>query len=229
VTDLPLRLAVGDARDEIWPVPKRRLLRRTGDTTHIVRNLSEEGATVRSMNVDVVIRAQRGERDAFAELIDANGDRLLAVARRILRDPVRAEDAVQQALVAIWRSLPGLRDPARFDAWSYRLLVNACHAEERESRRWLPNLFGAAAEPMSRDASDAIAERDQLERAFRRLSVDHRAVVVLRYYLDLAPDQVAAALGIPGGTARSRLRHAMRQMRAALEADSRPVIREVIE
>jgi hypothetical protein len=61
------------------------------------------------------------------------------------------------------------------------------------------------------------------------LSVDHRAVVVLRYFVDMTPDEIAAALGIPGGTARSRLHHAMRGMRAALEADSRPAIREVIE
>jgi RNA polymerase sigma-70 factor (ECF subfamily) len=93
----------------------------------------------------------------------------------------------------------------------------------------LPNRSGTAVEPVPRGATDAVAERDQLERAFRRLSVDHRAVVVLRYFVDMTPDEIAAALGIPGGTARSRLHHAMRGMRAALEADSRPAIREVIE
>lgn len=181
------------------------------------------------MDVDLVTRAQRGDQEAFAGLVDASGDRLLAIARRILRDPFRAEDAVQQTLVAIWHKLPNLRDPTRFEAWSYRLLVNACHAEARESRRWLPNLFGTTAEPTASDAAGSILERDLLERAFRRLSIDHRAVVVLRYYLDLTPDQVADTLGIPGGTARSRLHHAMRGMRAALDADARPAAPEVIE
>jgi RNA polymerase sigma-70 factor (ECF subfamily) len=181
------------------------------------------------MDVNLVIRAQRGDQEAFAGLLDETGDRLYAIARRILRDPVRAEDAVQQACVAMWRSLPGLRDPARFDAWSYRLLVNACNEEARETRRWLPNMFGRSPDLGVPDDADAVIERDQLERAFRRLSVDHRAVVVLRYFVDLTPDQIGEALGIPGGTARSRLRHALRGLRAALEADARPAAPEAIE
>ena len=181
------------------------------------------------MDIELVIRAQQGEQDAFAALIDASGDRLFAVARRILRDRGRAEDAVQQALVAIWHGLPGLRDPARFDAWSYRLVVNACNTEARTTRRWLPNLFGPERQRAAMDESDAVVQRDQLERAFRRLSVDHRAVVVLRYFVDMSPDQIAAALGIPGGTARSRLHHAMRSLRAALEADARSAVGEVAE
>jgi len=181
------------------------------------------------MDVDLVIRAQRGDEEAFAGLVDATGDRLYAIARRILRDPVRAEDAVQQSFLAIWRNLPSLREPARFEAWSYRLLVNACNEEARKSRRWLPNLFGTMADPAVSDAARAVEERDQLERAFRRLSVDHRAVVILRYFLDMTPDQVAETLGIPSGTARSRLHHAMRGLRAALEADARPVTSEAVE
>lgn len=181
------------------------------------------------MDVELVIRAQRGEQAAFAELVDATGGRLLGIARRILRDPARAEDAVQQAFVAMWRSLPNLRDPARFEAWSHRLIVNACNAEARHSGRWLPNLLGPTAEPSAGDGSDAVVERDRLERAFRRLSVDHRAVVVLRYFLDMTPDQIAESLDIPAGTARSRLHHAMRGLRAALEADARPATGEVIE
>ena len=182
------------------------------------------------MDTDLVIQAQRGDEEAFASLAVAAGDRLHAVAHRILRDLDLAEDATQQALLAIWRDLPQLRDPARFDAWSYRLLVRACYAEGRRERRWSPGLrLVTANEPVSPDGSSTVVDRDQLERGFRRLSIDHRAVVVLHHYLDWPLDRVADTLGIPAGTARSRLHHAMRGLRAALDADARPPAREAAQ
>ena len=182
------------------------------------------------MDTDLVTRAQHGDEEAFASLAVAVGDRLHAVAHRILRDIDLAEDATQQALLAIWRDLPQLRDPARFDAWSYRLLVRACYAEGRKERRWTPNMHLLPSnEPMQADDSSAVVDRDQLERGFRRLSIDHRAVVVLHHYLDMPLDQVAEALGVPAGTVRSRLHHAMRGLRAALDADARPTAREVAQ
>ena len=178
------------------------------------------------MDTTLVTQAQHGDGEAFASLALAAGDRLHALAHRILRDTDLAEDATQQALLAIWRDLPTLRDPARFDAWSYRLLVRACYAEARRTRYWAPNLrLLPADEPGQADASSTLADRDQLERGFRRLSVDHRAVVVLHHYLDMPVERVADTLGIPIGTARSRLHHAMRGLRAALDADARPTAR----
>jgi RNA polymerase sigma-70 factor (ECF subfamily) len=182
------------------------------------------------MDTDLVTRAQRGDEEAFASLAVAAGDRFHAVAHRILRDVDLAEDATQQALLSIWRDLPQLRDPARFDAWSYRLLVRACYAQGRRERHWTPHLrLLPSQEPMQADGSGTVIDRDQLERGFRRLSIDHRAVVVLHHYLDWPLDRVADALGIPAGTARSRLHHAMRGLRAALDADARPPAREVAQ
>ena len=181
------------------------------------------------MDTDLVTRAQHGDEEAFASLAVAIGDRLHAVAHRILRDLDLAEDATQQALLAIWRDLPQLRDPARFDAWSYRLLVRACYAEGRRNRHWTPNMrLLPSDEPMQADGSSGVVDRDQLERGFQRLSIDHRAVVVLHHYLDWPLERVADTLGIPAGTARSRLHHAMRGLRAALDADARPAVREVV-
>ena len=97
------------------------------------------------MDADVVVRAQRGDKGAYALLAGDVADRFLAVARRILRDMDLAEDATQQALLAIWQDLPQLRDPARFEAWSYRLLVHACYAEGRKERRLGPEPPAAAA------------------------------------------------------------------------------------
>ena len=174
-------------------------------------------------------RAQRGDRAAFGLLAAEIATRFLAVARRILRDIDLAEDATQQSLVAIWRDLPQLRDPARFDAWSYRLLVRACYAEGRRTRAWSPNLrILSADEPSESGGIDAVVHRDQLETAIRRLSVDHRSVLVLRYYADLPLEQVAQVLDVPLGTVNSRLHHAMRAMRAALDADARPAAAEAI-
>lgn len=183
---------------------------------------------VRGVETDLVIRAQRGDRAAFGLLAAEIATRYLAVARRILRDIDLAEDATQQALVAIWRDLPQLRDPARFDAWSYRILVHACSAEGRRSRAWSPNLrILPADEPSVSDGVDAIIHRDQLETAIRRLSVDHRTVLVLHHYADIPLERVAQILEIPVGTVHSRLHHAMRAMRAAIDADARPALREV--
>ena len=180
------------------------------------------------MDSTLVVRAQRGDEEAFAGIVDAIGGRLHAVAHRILRDIDLAEDATQQALLDIWRDLPDLRDPARFDAWSYRLLVRACYAEGRRTRRATPNLrLLPTDEPTVGEGLSEVVDRDQLERGFRRLSLEHRAVVVLHHYLDWPLEQIAETLGVPQGTVRSRLHHAMRGLRAALDADARPVAREV--
>jgi RNA polymerase sigma-70 factor (ECF subfamily) len=177
-----------------------------------------------------VVRAQHGDEQAFASLALAVGGRLHAVSHRILRDVDLAEDATQQALLRIWRDLPQLRDPARFDAWSYRLLVRACYIEGRRMRRWAPNLHLLPTDQSAgEEGLGSVVDRDQLERGFRRLSLEHRAVVVLHHYLDMPLDEVADTLGVPAGTVRSRLHHAMRGLRAALEADARPSAREVAQ
>jgi RNA polymerase sigma factor (sigma-70 family) len=182
------------------------------------------------MDTELVIRAQQGDEGAFASLAVAAGDRLHAVAHRILRDIELAEDATQQALLSIWRDLPQLRDPARFDAWSYRLLVRACYAEARQTRRWAPNLrLLPADEPTAADELVSVVDRDQLERGFRRLSIDHRAVVVMHHYLDLSLSEIADALDVPAGTVRSRLHYAMRGLRAAMAADARSTPREAAQ
>ena len=175
------------------------------------------------MDRELVVRAQEGDRRAFAELAVAVGDRLHAVAHRMLRDASLAEDASQQTLLTAWQQLPRLRDPDAFEGWCYRLLVNACHTEWRRRKRAIGDLTTPmpAVEPHAPDELSPVVDRDVLERAFARLSMDHRIVVVLRYYQDLAVPEIARLLGIREGTAKSRLYHAMRGLRAALEADAR--------
>ena len=169
-----------------------------------------------------MVRAQHGDQASFASLTEAIDDRFHGVAFGILRDMELAQDAVQSALLTLWRDLPKLRDPAAFEAWSYRLLVRACYAESRRARRWLPNLAGGTVgEQPVEGGFAAVVDRDQLERGFRRLSMDQRAVLVLHHYLDMPLDQVAQTLSIPEGTARSRLFRAVGALRAALEADTR--------
>ena len=176
------------------------------------------------MDRDLVEQAQRGDRDAFAILARTRGDRLMAIAYRILRDVGRAEDAVQQTLVIAWRELPTLRDPNRFDAWLHRLLVNASYAEARRWRTWNANVRVLPVDgPAGPDEALSVDNRDRLERGFRRLPPDQRAVLVFTHYLGLTPTEIAERLEIPVGTARSRLHYAHRAMRAAIEADERPV------
>jgi RNA polymerase sigma-70 factor (ECF subfamily) len=180
------------------------------------------------MERDLVIRAQRGDEEAYADLVALVGGRLHAVARRILRDLDLADDATQRALVSIWRDLPQLRDPATFEGWAYRVLVRACYAEGKRSRAAVANLRILERPPeVDVDPSGLVIARDELERGFRRLSLEHRAVIVLHYYADLPLDRVAEVLGIPPGTVRSRLHLALRGLRAALDADARTTTRGV--
>lgn len=173
-------------------------------------------------DTEVVLRARDGDRAAFASLAACSFGRLHRVAQCILRDIDLADDATQQALVDIWQRLPQLRQPERFEAWSYRILVNRCHGEARKARRWLSGLEPERAAPS--DASDLMAQvvlRDQLERGFRRLSLEQRTVIALHDYLDLPLEKVAEILGIPVGTASSRHHRAIQALRALLDADER--------
>jgi len=176
------------------------------------------------MQRELVERAQRGDREAFTDLAAASLARLDAVARLILRDPDLAKDAVQNGLVRAWRDLPTLRDPDRFDAWIRRLVVRACLDEVRyQRRRPITTTVIDIGHPIVADASSAVADQDQLERAFRRLRPDDRAILVLRHYLDLSVPEIADALRIPLGTAKSRLHRATDELRGALAADARLV------
>ncbi len=177
------------------------------------------------MDRTLVEQARRGDREAFAVLVHQVSDSLYAVAFRILRDPGRAEDVLQNALVLAWRRIPKLRDPDRFEAWIHRILVHACYDESQRARRWTANVRVLPVDgPSTPDGTDAVADRDELERAFRRLSVEQRAVFVLHHYLGLPLVEVAELLEIPAGTARSRLHYATAGLREALIADSEPIV-----
>jgi RNA polymerase sigma-70 factor (ECF subfamily) len=178
---------------------------------------------------ELVERAGRGDHDAFAALAGASIARLEAVARLILRDSELARDAVQEACIRAWRDLPGLRDPRRFDAWFHRLTVHAClDVARRRRRRPIEVDITASMPAFVSDAAIAVAERDLIERAFRRLPPDQRAVIVLRFYLDLTLPEVAETLGVPLGTAQSRLHRGLAALRAGIgraEFDASPVSR----
>ena len=162
----------------------------------------------------LVERARGGDHDAFTVLIDLTVARLDSAARLILRDPELARDAVQETLIRAWRDLPGLRDPDRFDAWLHRLAVNACFdIIRRRKRRVVEVELDPMDSPSTADIAGDVADRELLDRALRRLDPGHRAVVVLHYYLGMPLPDVAAAVGIPLGTAQSRLHYSLKAMR----------------
>jgi RNA polymerase sigma-70 factor (ECF subfamily) len=174
----------------------------------------------------LVEQAQRGDREAFQAIAFALSDRLFGVAHRILRDFDGAGDALQVALVRIWRDLPSLQDPERAEAWAMRILVHSCYDQLRRDRRAAPSLRAISPEPFAADHAGTITNREEMERAFRRLNAEQRAVIVLQYYRDLSLPEIAEFLGVPLGTVRSRAHYAKRVLRAAIEADSRPAIEE---
>lgn len=176
------------------------------------------------MQHELVVRAQRGDIDAFSALTAGLTQRLYAAARLILRDDERAADAVQDALLRAWLDIRGLRDPEKFEAWLHRLLVRSCYraAERHRSREVVELRVATTAETVTPDAQSDFAARDQLDRGFRRLTPEQRAVIALHHYLGLTLAESAEVLGIPLGTMQSRLSRATQALRAALEADERP-------
>jgi RNA polymerase sigma-70 factor (ECF subfamily) len=173
----------------------------------------------------LVERARGGDRDAYEALAHASARRLYLTAYRIVRDGDQAEDAVQHTLVAMWRELPSLRDPDRFEAWTYRLVVRNCLAESRRRRR--SGIRQVPVDELLPSGADDIGEadlRDQLERALHALSVEHRTVIVLHHYVGLPLGEIAEILGVPYGTVGSRLHHAMRALRASVSAGERTAV-----
>jgi RNA polymerase sigma-70 factor (ECF subfamily) len=180
---------------------------------------------------DLVVRAQEGDRDAFSELAAGAIARMFDLAQLMLRDSELAQDAVQEALVAAWRDLRGLRDPDRFDAWLHRVLVHAVYREAgRQRRRRASTLDAVTSGRFEVPASTALEDRDELDRCFVRLSPEHRLALVHRHFLGLTDEQSAALLGIPVGTAKSRLHRATEALRAELDAEARRtnVVREEV-
>lgn len=174
------------------------------------------------MQRDLVERARKGDHDAFTALAGATMGRLEAAAMLILRDPDRADEAVQMTMVRCWRDLPTLRDPERFEAWLHRLFLNACRDELRKVKRRRIEVTLPEINQLSvGDSQSLTADRDHLARGMRRLDPEQRTIIVLHYYLGLPLPDAAAALRIPLGTAKSRLHRAIQALRAAIDADAR--------
>ena len=174
------------------------------------------------MQRELVERARSGDLEAFSDLARDSLARLYAVATLILRDPHRAEDAVQEALLHAWKHIEALRNPDAFEAWLHRITVRTCYkAAKSEKRRVsvevreLPDLPTAS----SADPATWIGDREQLYDAIGRLPVDQRAVMVVHYYLGLPLSRAAEVLDIPIGTAKSRLHHGLTALRRTVREE----------
>jgi RNA polymerase sigma-70 factor, ECF subfamily len=151
--------------------------------------------------------------------VDASVDRLYRVATLILRDPDRAQDAVQEALTSAWKDVRALRDPDAWDAWLHRITVWACYRAAKKERRRSQVELKVVPDPArstAPDAAIALADRDLIERQLNDLPADHRAVIVLRFYLDLPLEEVGDILDIPVGTVKSRLHRALASLRESM-------------
>ena len=179
------------------------------------------GRETRAVVRDLVERAQRGDRQAFAALAELSIGELYNLAQLMLADSDLAQDAVQEALIAAWRDLRALRDLDRFRPWLHRILVNSVYRAARNERRASRLQIVATADWGTPDAARDLENRDEIDRGFRHLSAEHRAVLVAHHYLGLSDDEVAEMLGVPPGTVKSRLHRATAAMRAELDADSR--------
>lgn len=177
------------------------------------------------MDHDLVTRAQAGDHDAFSALAAGSIARLYRTARLMLRDDEQARDATQDALVRAWLDIRALRDPTRFDAWVNRILIRGCYEQSARirRRRSVEIRVDASNWPVEAGDDHRVDARDQVDRGFRRLTADQRAVLVVHHYLGFRDAEAADVLGIPAGTYKSRLYRATAALRAAIEADDRVV------
>jgi RNA polymerase sigma-70 factor (ECF subfamily) len=173
------------------------------------------------MTRELVERAMHGDRDAFAMLAEGSLDRLVGTAGLILRDRDAADDAAQEALVRAWRDLPTIRNPDVFGSWLYRILLNRCADVLKRRRRAAQHALSVDRRGIVDDPAAGIADREELAAALDRLTDEHRAVVVLRFYVGLSQSEIADAIGEPLGTVKSRLSRAIGYLRAELDATAR--------
>ena len=166
-------------------------------------------------SVDVGERSPRSA--AFQRLADENIGAAYRLANAILRSPNDAEDAVHDAFVTAWEHWSSLRDESRFEAWFGRIVVNTCRNRLRRTSRWGLTDISTHVGLATPDASGAVHDREQVVEALNRLKPDDRIVLALRYYRDLRVEDIADLLGIPPGTATSRLRTAHARLRAILD------------
>ena len=164
----------------------------------------------------LIERAQAGDAEAFGRLVDLHGPSTYRLCYAILRSPTEAEDAAQEAFVRAWRELPRLRDASAWPGWLRRIATRAAIDEwHRRGRRM--RIWAGRVDVIAPDHGAAVAARMELEAAFRQLSADDRALLALRFYADLEVPDAAATLGIPLGTAKSRLSRALGKLRIILE------------
>ena len=155
-------------------------------------------------------------------LADGSMARLYNLAQLMVGDADLAADAVQEALIATWRDLRGLRDADRFDAWLNRILVRTVYRiAKSERRRADRRAFADVEERLTADVVGDLERRDEIDRGFRRLEPKYRAVLVTHHYLGLSDAEAAEVLGVPAGTVKSRLHRATEALRAELDADIR--------
>ncbi len=171
----------------------------------------------RTGRMETLVGRQAATDEVFAALTRQKVDGAYRLAWAILRDGAEADDATQDAFAIAWRKRSSLREPDRFEAWFGRILVNVCRDRLRKASRGRLRPIGQAPEPVVADSSTSLSNRDAVGRALERLDVDHRIVVILRYWADLPVDEIADRLGIPAGTVKSRLHSALRTLRPRLE------------
>ena len=167
---------------------------------------------------ELVIDARGGDDLAFMGLVELETPDAFRLSLAILREPHDAEDALQEAFVRAWRQLPRLKDAERWPGWFRRIVVSTAidTGRRKKGRRFVP--LGFREPEPAPDRSAAVADRDELDRAMTRLDEKDRALLALRFGHDLELPDVAAALGIPLGTAKSRLHRALARMRRELES-----------
>jgi RNA polymerase sigma-70 factor (ECF subfamily) len=154
---------------------------------------------------------------AFVRLAEEHLNAAYRLARAILHDPAEADDATHDAFVQAWRKWSTLREIGRFEMWFDRILVNICRTRLR-ARRWATTDISDDVAAASGDPYGQATDRDELGKAIARLSPDHRVVVAMRYYSDLAVEEIANRLGIPAGTVQSRLHYALKRLHEAIDA-----------
>jgi RNA polymerase sigma-70 factor (ECF subfamily) len=188
--------------------------------TRVLTRIPDESA--------LVAHAQAGDQASFEALVAPRLARLLRLAFSIVSNDADASDAVQEACLRAWRELPRLRDPERFEAWLWMITINACRSALRTRRRASVREIAVESMPAGFDLAgpgrplgDELSDVDLIQRAFRRLDPDKRAILVLHHVEERSITEIAWFLAIPAGTAKSRLFSARQALLRAIQVERR--------
>jgi RNA polymerase sigma-70 factor (ECF subfamily) len=167
----------------------------------------------------LVVRSQIGDESAFEELLSLYGPHLFRFVSKMMQSSPEVEDITQEIWLSIFKGLPGLRDPAKFRSWAFRIARDRIYREYRRRK-----ISAQAIEPeldrlVEAGDADTPVDREELFHGLDQISAHHREVLVLRFLEEMSYEEISRVTGVSLGTVRSRIHYAKRALKDLLRKE----------